>query len=138
MKIVKNLILVVISSIMLFSCSNKELEEQVKAEYDAVMKGHDEVMPISLQIPNTIEKLTELENTAAADSNLAEIKTLKSTLKRVNDDMYTWMDDFAAAMNGDITSEERLKAYKNLHEQIVVIDSTTVNSMKSAKKLLMQ
>jgi hypothetical protein len=116
------------------STSSGEQDKEIESLHKELIKGHDEVMPLSMQLPKLKEKvLAHAEETEADDVDSAQILSL--ALTKANDDMYTWMDDFAEAMKVE-DKAFKISAYKRLQDEISVIGEDTREAMKDAKLFL--
>lgn len=114
------------------SSSSGEQDKEIESLHKELIKGHDEVMPLSMQLPKLKEKvLAHAEETEDVDA----AQTLSLVLTKANDDMYTWMDDFAEAMKVE-DKAFKISAYKRLQDEISVIGEDTREAIKDAKLFL--
>lgn len=114
------------------SSSSGEQDKEIESLHKELIKGHDEVMPLSMQLPKLKEKvLAHAEETEDVDT----AQTLSLVLTKANDDMYTWMDDFAEAMKVE-DKAFKISAYKRLQDEISVIGEDTREAIKDAKLFL--
>jgi len=130
MKSMKFLI-VIISFLLVVSCNNK-IEKEIEALNKVLMKGHDEVMPKSMNIAEVKKELiASVEN--APDSIKNTALELSTQLQKAEDDMYTWMDNYGKAMNDVKDKNEKLELYKGLQTEIEKIKALTDESIVKAK-----
>ena len=130
MKSMKFLI-VIISFLLVVSCDNK-IEKEIESLNKVLMKGHDEVMPKSMNIAEVKKELiASVEN--APDSIKNTALELSTQLQKAEDDMYTWMDNYGKAMNDVKDKNEKLELYKGLQTEIEKIKALTDESIVKAK-----
>jgi hypothetical protein len=130
MKSMKFLI-VIISFLLVVSCDNK-IEKEIEGLNKVLMKGHDEVMPKSMNIAEVKKELiASVEN--APDSIKNTALELSTQLQKAEDDMYTWMDNYGKAMNDVKDKNEKLELYKGLQTEIEKIKALTDESIVKAK-----
>ncbi len=130
MKSIKSLV-VIISFLLVFSCDNK-IEKEIESLNTVLMKGHDEVMPKSMNIAEVKKELiASVEN--APDSIKNAALELSTQLQKAEDDMYAWMDNYGKAMNDVKDKNEKLKLYKGLQSEIEKIKTLTDESIAKAK-----
>ncbi len=123
-------------AIILISCNDK-LKQEVKSKYEALLKGHDEVMPKTMKINKLkTELLASVESLSEYDSLKIEAVSISSELQSADDAMYTWMDDFGKALNDIKDLEEKSKRYDELSEQIAAIHMQTEDAMARANNLI--
>ena len=130
MKSMKSLV-VIISFLLVVSCDNK-IEKEIESLNKVLMKGHDEVMPKSMNIAEVKKELiASVEN--APDSIKNAALELSTQLQKAEDDMYTWMDNYGKAMNDVKDKNEKLELYKGLQTEIEKIKALTDESIEKAK-----
>ena len=130
MKSMKSLV-VIISFLLVVSCDNK-IEKEIESLNMVLMKGHDEVMPKSMNIAEVKKELiASVEN--APDSIKNAALELSTQLQKAEDDMYAWMDNYGKAMNDVKDKNEKLKLYKGLQSEIEKIKALTDESIAKAK-----
>ncbi len=125
------------SFVGLLACKNNEQQEKLDAMQKELIKGHDEVMPMSMKIPKLKTQLLEsVEGLEETDEKLIEARRVAVDLTRANDDMYNWMDNFSEAINNteDLNSKEEL--FVRLQEEIDMISESTKTAMEAANNLL--
>ncbi len=130
-------VLIAMSFIGLMACKNNEQQEKLDAMQKELIKGHDEVMPMSMKIPKLKTQLLEsVEGLEETDEKLIEARRVAVDLTRANDDMYNWMDNFSEAINNteDLNSKEEL--FVRLQEEIDLISESTKTAMEAANNLL--
>jgi hypothetical protein len=133
MKSMKSLV-VIISFLLVVSCDNK-IEKEIEGLNKVLMKGHDEVMPKSMNIAEVKKELiASVEN--APDSIKNTALELSTQLQKAEDDMYTWMDNYGKAMNDVKDKNEKLELYKGLQTEIEKIKALTDESIANAKTFL--
>jgi hypothetical protein len=133
MKSMKSLV-VIISFLLVVSCDNK-IEKEIESLNKVLMKGHDEVMPKSMNIAEVKKELiASVEN--APDSIKNTALELSTQLQKAEDDMYTWMDNYGKAMNDVKDKNEKLELYKGLQTEIEKIKALTDESIANAKTFL--
>ncbi len=119
-------------SILLSACGSAEMEKEIESLHEELIVGHDEVMPLSMQLPKLSEKVSaKVSETSRADS-IETAKSISSELIRANEAMYTWMDQFAEAMQTE-DFEKKITEYKRLKEEIEAINKNTHQAMDDAK-----
>ena len=96
------------------------------------MKGHDYVMPKTMQIASVKKDLLAAAETSN-DSLKNQALEISTSLQKAEDDMYLWMDNFGKAMNDVKNEEEKLKLYKELNTEIKNITTLTDESIAKAK-----
>ncbi|MFS0488740.1 hypothetical protein [Leadbetterella byssophila] len=119
-----------LSAFLFLSCasSNSETEEL----YNALVKGHDEVMPKSMAISSIRESMMKaVENAPEEKKNQA--LDISTRLLKAEDKMNTWMVEFGDAINGK--EEDKLASYKKLHEEITQLKEDTETAIADAKAL---
>ncbi len=125
---------VIISFFLVVSCDNKT-EKEIESLNTVLMKGHDEVMPKSMNIAEVKKELiASVEN--APDSIKNAALELSTQLQKAEDDMYTWMDNYGKAMNDVKDKNEKLELYKGLQSEIEKIKALTDESIANAKTFL--
>lgn len=125
---------VIISFLLVISCDNKT-EKEIESLNTVLMKGHDEVMPKSMNIAEVKKELiASIEN--APDSIKNAALELSTQLQKAEDDMYTWMDNYGKAMNDVKDKNEKLELYKGLQSEIEKIKTLTDESIANAKTFL--
>ena len=130
MKSMKSLV-IIISFLLIASCDNKT-EKEIESLNTVLMKGHDEVMPKSMNIAEVKKELiASVEN--APDSIKNDALELSAQLQKAEDDMYTWMDNYGKAMNDVKDKNEKLELYKGLQSEIEKIKALTDESIANAK-----
>jgi transcription initiation factor TFIID subunit TAF12 len=119
-----------LSAFLFLSCSSSNSEtEQL---YDALVKGHDEVMPKSMAISSIRESMMKaVENAPEEKKNQA--LDISTRLLKAEDKMNTWMVEFGDAINGK--EEGKLATYKKLHEEITQLKEDTETAIADAKAL---
>jgi len=133
MKSMKSLV-IIISFLLVVSCDNK-IEKEIESLNKVLMKGHDEVMPKSMNIAEVKKELiASVEN--APDSIKNTALELSTQLQKAEDDMYTWMDNYGKAMNDVKDKNEKLELYKGLQSEIEKIKALTDESIANAKTFL--
>lgn len=122
---------VVFSFLFLVSCDNK-IEKEIEELNTILMKGHDEVMPKSMNI-SIVKKelLASVENAPDSLKNAALV--LSAQLQKAEDDMYRWMDNYGKAMNDVKDKNEKLELYKGLQSEIEKINALTDESIEKTK-----
>ncbi len=125
---------VIISFFLVVSCDIKT-EKEIESLNTVLMKGHDEVMPKSMNIAEVKKELiASVEN--APDSIKNTALELSTQLQKAEDDMYTWMDNYGKAMNDVKDKNEKLELYKGLQSEIEKIKALTDESIANAKTFL--
>lgn len=125
---------VIISFLLVVSCDNKT-EKEIERLNTVLMKGHDEVMPKSMNISEVKKELiASVEN--APDSIKNTALELSTQLQKAEDDMYAWMDNYGKAMNDVKDKNEKLELYKGLQSEIEKIKALTDESIANAKTFL--
>ena len=122
----------------LLSCGGpSEVDKKLDALYAELIKGHDDVMPLSMKLPKLkTEVLASVNNLPEGDSLKTQAVEIGIALIKANEDMYTWMDAFAVAMNDVEDKKEKLVLYEKLKVDIVKIDEATHECMETAQNLL--
>lgn len=122
---------------LLFSCGPSEEELKVESLHKELMEGHDKVMPMSMRLPklkaSVLESVADLEE---GEESKTEAMDLATSLTQANDAMYTWMDNFAVAMNDIKDTNEKLKRYELLNIEINEIGEATKKSIEMANKFI--
>jgi predicted nucleic acid-binding Zn-ribbon protein len=113
------------------SCNNK-LKAELETVNTELMKGHDDVMPKTMQIASVKKDLLAAAETSN-DSLKNQALEISTSLQKAEDDMYLWMDNFGKAMNDVKNEEEKLKLYKELNTEIKNITTLTDESIAKAK-----
>jgi hypothetical protein len=122
---------------LLMACGPNEEDVKLETSYNELIKGHDVVMPLSMKLPKLkTEILASVADLAEGDSLKLQALDISSALMKANDDMYTWMDALAVAMNDVEDKKEKMAQYDKLKKEIVEIDAATKNAMESANKFL--
>ena len=123
--------------LFIFSCTNSSSAE-LDDLYDALVKGHDEVMPKSMAIPAVIENMNKAVE-AASEEKQTEAAEISARLQKAEEDMNQWMVAFGEAINSEELSEAgRLETYKKLKEEIVQLKEKTETSLADAKQLTVE
>jgi transcription initiation factor TFIID subunit TAF12 len=127
MKLVK---LAIFALLVTFTACNSSNEtEQL---YDALVKGHDEVMPKSMAISSIRESMMKaVENASEEKKNQA--LDISTRLLKAEDQMNVWMVEFGEAINGK--DEAKATAYKKLNEEIIQLKADTDSAIADAKAL---
>lgn len=115
-----------------FSCTNRSSAE-LDQLYEALVKGHDEVMPKSMAIPSIRESMIKaVENASEEKKNQA--LDISTRLLKAEDGMNEWMVAFGEAINSE-TEDNKLETYKRLHEEITLLKADTDSAISDAKSL---
>jgi hypothetical protein len=121
----------------LVSCGPSEQDQKIDALYGELIEGHDVVMPLSMKLPKLKnEVLASVDSLQESDSLKIKAIEISKNLISANEEMYTWMDAFAVAMNDVEDKEEKLKLYEKLKLEIEKLDLTTHERIDNAKKIL--
>jgi hypothetical protein len=121
----------------LLACGPSEDDKKLDTLYAELIKGHDDVMPLSMKLPKLkTEVLASVNNLPEGDSLKTQAVEIGIALIKANEDMYTWMDAFAVAMNDVEDKKEKLVLYEKLKVDIVKIDEATHECMETAQNLL--
>ena len=111
------------------ACTSTNETEEL---YDALVKGHDEVMPKSMAIASIRETMMKaVENASEEKKN--EALDISTRLLKAEDHMNVWMVEFGEAINGK--DEAKAAVYKKLHEEIVQLKADTDGAIADAKAL---
>jgi hypothetical protein len=122
---------------VLMACGPNEEDVKLEALYNELIDGHDVVMPLSMKLPKIkTEVLAFVADLPAEDSLKLQALDISSALTKTNDDMYTWMDALAVAMNDVEDKKEKIALYEKLNKEIREIDIATKNTMDVANKFL--
>ena len=132
MKKVSLLGVVLLSTALSLSSCNNKLKAELKTVNTELMKGHDDVMPKTMQIASVKKDLLAAAETSN-DSLKNQALEISTSLQKAEDDMYLWMDNFGKAMNDVKNEEEKLKLYKELNAEIKNITTLTDESIAKAK-----
>lgn len=116
-----------------FSCSNKTTEE-IDQLYDALVKGHDEVMPKSMAIPAVLEKMNKALETASEEKK-TQASDIAARLHKAEEEMNEWMVAFGEAINAEMDDPARLETYTRLHADIVRLKDETDLAISDAKNI---
>lgn len=115
-----------------FSCQN-QTEKELETLKEALIVGHDEVMPKSMAIPTIREKMMKAVENASEDK-VKEALDLSTQLLKAEDKMNEWMVEFGDAIDmTDATAQ--LTEYKKLNEQIIQLKADTDSAIEKAKNL---
>ncbi|AWV97279.1 hypothetical protein DJ013_03480 [Arcticibacterium luteifluviistationis] len=121
----------------MLACGPSEEDKQIETVYAELMEGHDVVMPKSMQLPKLkSEVLKAVNELPEGDSLKTAAIDLGKELITANEDMYTWMDEFAVAMNDVEDKTEKLKLYESLNTEIKEIGEATNAAIETANKFL--
>jgi hypothetical protein len=113
------------------SCKDQS-EKETQELYDALVVGHDEVMPKSMAIPTIRENMMKaVENASEEKKNQA--LDLSTKLLKAEDKMNEWMVAFGEAINQE--GEGQLAKYKKLNEEIIQLKTDTDSAIDQAKVL---
>ena len=124
-------------SCLILACGPSEEDKRIETVYAELMEGHDAVMPKSMQLPKIkAELLKSVNELPEGDSLKAVAINLGKELITANEDMYTWMDELAVAMNDVEDKTEKLQLYESLNEEIKKIGEATNTAMETADKFL--
>ncbi len=135
--IMKKVLTVSVLMLFMWSCGPSEQDVAIDKVYADLMEGHDVVMPKSMVLPKMKTKvLAMVTDLPETDSLKTVALDLSHDLTQANEDMYTWMDEFAVAMNDVEDKTEKLKLYTSLNEDIDAIGEATNAVMAKAKKFL--
>ncbi|MFT7434475.1 MAG: hypothetical protein ACI8UX_000262 [Psychromonas sp.] len=119
------------------ACGPSEQDIAIEKVYGELMEGHDEVMPKSMLLPKVKTKiLAKVADLPEFDSLKTVALDLSHDLTKANEAMYTWMDEFAAAMNDVEDKSEKLKLYTILNLEIITISDATNSVMEKANTFL--
>jgi predicted nucleic acid-binding Zn-ribbon protein len=132
MKKVSLLGVVLLSTALSFTSCNNKLKAELETVNTELMKGHDDVMPKTMQIASVKKDLLAAAETSN-DSLKNQALEISTSLQKAEDDMYLWMDNFGKAMNDVKNEEEKLKLYKELNTEIKNITTLTDESIAKAK-----
>lgn len=132
MKKVNLLGVVLLSTALSLSSCNNKLKAELETVNTELMKGHDDVMPKTMQIASVKKDLLAAAETSN-DSLKNQALEISTSLQKAEDDMYLWMDNFGKAMNDVKNEEEKLKLYKELNSEIKNITTLTDESIAKAK-----
>ncbi|MFC3809050.1 hypothetical protein [Lacihabitans lacunae] len=132
MKKVNLLGVVLLSTALSLSSCNNKLKAELETVNTELMKGHDDVMPKTMQIASVKKDLLAAAETSN-DSLKNQALEISTSLQKAEDDMYLWMDNFGKAMNDVKNEEEKLKLYKELNTEIKNITTLTDESIAKAK-----
>lgn len=132
MKKVSLLGVVLLSTALSLSSCNNKLKAELETVNTELMKGHDDVMPKTMQIASVKKDLLAAAETSN-DSLKNQALEISTSLQKAEDDMYLWMDNFGKAMNDVKNEEEKLKLYKELNTEIKNITTLTDESIAKAK-----
>lgn len=133
----KKVLTVGILMVLMVACGPSEEDMATDKLYSQLMEGHDEVMPKSMLLPKMKTKmLAMVADLSETDSLKTVALDLSSDLTKANEDMYTWMAEFAVAMNNIEDKSEKLKRYTTLNEEIAAIGEATNSVMEKAKTFL--
>ncbi len=132
MKKVNLLGVVLLSTALSLSSCNNKLKAELESVNTELMKGHDDVMPKTMQIASVKKDLLAAAETSN-DSLKNQALEISTSLQKAEDDMYLWMDNFGKAMNDVKNEEEKLKLYKELNTEIKNITTLTDESIAKAK-----
>lgn len=132
MKKVSLLGVVLLSTALNFTSCNNKLKAELETVNTELMKGHDYVMPKTMQIASVKKDLLAAAETSN-DSLKNQALEISTSLQKAEDDMYLWMDNFGKAMNDVKNEEEKLKLYKELNTEIKNITTLTDESIAKAK-----
>ncbi|MCD8539123.1 MAG: hypothetical protein LRY55_04695 [Leadbetterella sp.] len=114
------------------SCKSRSSAE-LDQLYDALVKGHDEVMPKSMAIHSIRETMIKaVENASEEKKN--EALDISTRLLKAEEGMNEWMVEFGDAINAK-TDDGKLETYKRLNEEIIRLKADTESSIGDAKKL---
>ena len=124
-------------SFLLIACGPNEEDKEIETIYTELMEGHDSVMPKSMQLPKLKAEVLKVVNELPEGDSLKIVAiNLGKELITANEDMYTWMDEFAVAMNDVEDKGEKLKLYKSLNTEIKEIGEATDLAIETANKFL--
>lgn len=122
---------------LLVACGSSEQDKQIEALYAELIKGHDVVMPLSMKLPKLkTEVLASVEGLPETDSLKFKAIEIGKNLMSANEEMYSWMDGFAMAMNDIEDKKEKLDRYEKLKLEIEILDVTTHENISDAQKFL--
>ena len=114
------------------SCNSRSSAE-LEQLYDALVQGHDEVMPKSMAIPSIRETMIKaVEN--ASEEKKSQALDISTRLQKAEEQMNEWMVEFGEAINSD-AEDKKLETYKRLHEEIVRLKAETDSAIQDAKNL---
>lgn len=132
----KHLILIGLTLTM-WACGPSEQDKQIESLHKELIAGHDEVMPLSMQLPKLKEKvLAKVEGMQETSDSVMMARKIAVSLTKANDDMYNWMDNFADVMQTTEDKSSKINLYKRLKEDIGLIDESTHEAMESAKTFI--
>ena len=132
----KKIVVLILSFVIILGCTNNAHEKEIEKMHDELIIKHDEVMPVSLQLPKLKgDIMTKVQGLSHEDTLFLLASQNARDLTKANEDMYSWMDKFSEAMNQE-DQEVKFQKYKELESEIAVIDSTTKVVLKNAKDFL--
>lgn len=129
MKVVQLAIMALLLTFTGCSTSSSNETEQL---YDALVKGHDEVMPKSMAIASIRETMMKAVENASEDKKNQALD-ISTRLLKAEDQMNVWMVAFGDAINAKDEAKEAV--YKKLHDEIVQLKTDTDSAIADAKAL---
>ncbi len=126
----------VVFAILLYACGPSQQDKEIEALHQELIQGHDQVMPLSMQLPKLKEKvMARVEGLDETNDSLGKARILADDLTVANEGMYTWMDEFAEGMNL-ANKDQKVELYKRLKKEVEELDKATSSAMDAAKKFI--